>query len=388
MRILNIHNSYQQPGGEDEVFRAESELLSAHGHTVIRYEETNSRIGNGWATGLTSIWNQASHHRLRDVIRQHRPSVAHFHNTFPLISPAGYYAVRAEGIPVIQKLSNFRLLCPGANLYRDGHVCEECLEKRSLLPALQHACYRDSRPATAAVAAMLATHRAAGTWDRLVDLYIAPTEFVRRKFIAAGFAPHQIVVKPHMVWPDPGVGPCDGPYALFVGRLSPEKGIETLRRAWNHLPEIPLRIVGDGPADKTGWPSGVELLGNRSRTEVFELMRRARVLVVPSECYEIGPLTVIEAFACGLPVIASGLGSIAERVEHGRTGLLFEPGDERDLARRIRWAFDHPAELRRMSEAARHEYERKYTAERNYTMLMEIYHTAIENSLLRHRAAS
>ncbi len=385
--VYSIHNFYQKPGGEDQVFADESALLTERGHRVFRYSDHNDRIGTGTiATAGGTVWSQSSYRRLRELIYEHKPDVAHFHNTFPLVSPAGYYAARSQGVPVVQNLSNFRLLCPGANLVRQGRVCDECIQHRSLMPALVHKCYRNSRPATAAVATMLTSHRLLGTWSNLVDVYIAYTEFARRKFIEGGLPPDRIVVKPHMVSPDPGAGIGHGNYALFIGRLSQEKGTDVLLESWKELGDMPLYIVGDGPLRRVGWPPGVTYLGTQSRERVYGLMRDARLLVVPSTCYEIGPLVVLEAFACGLPVIASDLGSMAERVTHGRTGLLFRPGDAEDLARQVRWAFDHPEQLLAMRAAARREYEDKYTPERNYKMLMDVYEMAMESA--RQRAAS
>jgi glycosyltransferase involved in cell wall biosynthesis len=376
--ILNIHNYYRQPGGEDQVFESESDLFEQRGHTVVRYQEHNERIKNGLTTAVTVTWNHRSFTRLRELARSTKPTVAHFHNTFPLISPAGYYAVRGLGIAVVQKLNNFRLLCPAATLLREGKVCEECIAHKSFSPAIRHGCYRASRPATISVAAMLAGHRLAGTWTRLVDVYIAQTEFARRKFIEGGLPADRIAVSPHMVSPDPGEGAGRGDYALFVGRLSEEKGIDVLLRAWARLSEVPLLVAGDGPLAKESWPRGVTRLGNQTREQVYALMRDARVLVVPSTWYEIGPLVVVEALACGLPVIASNLGSMAERVNHGVNGLLFRPNDAEDLARQVRRALQNPEALRLMRRAARREYERNYTADQNYQRLLGIYELAVE----------
>jgi glycosyltransferase involved in cell wall biosynthesis len=224
----------------------------------------------------------------------------------------------------------------------------------------------------------------AGEWD----VYIALSDFARRKFIDGGLPQDRIVVKPNFVNPDPGAGDGRGDYALFVGRLSEEKGIHNLAEAWRDLPEIPLQVAGGGPLACTKWAAGVTWLGPTPREQIYELMKRARVVIVPSISYEMGPLTVLEAFACGTPVITSNLGSMAEIVRHGYNGLLFAPGDPQDLARQVRWAFDHPEELRAMRRNARREYEEKYTAERGYKMLMTIYEMAIENSRRRRREAS
>jgi glycosyltransferase involved in cell wall biosynthesis len=390
MSILSVHNRYQHRGGEDQVVASEAELLELRGHTVTRYEEDNRHIDKGGVRiAHRAIWNQRSVHRIRGLSPATPFDVAHFHNTFPLISPSGYYAARSEGIPVVQTLHNYRLICPGATLSRDGSACESCLDHHTLLPSIIHGCYRDSRPATVAIATMLAVHRLRGTYRQMVDAYIALSEFARKKFIAGGLPAERIAVKPNFLSPDPGIGDGRGGFALFVGRLSEEKGIRVLAEAWRHLSDIPIVVAGEGPLSGTVvWPAGVTTLGGRPHAHVLQLMREASLLIFPSMCYENAPMTIVEALACGLPVIASDLGSIPEFVTDRRTGLLFRPGDPEDLARQVRWAFDHPEEMRAMRVAARREYEEKYTGERNYKMLMEVYKMAIENARSRHRAAS
>jgi len=283
---------------------------------------------------------------------------------------------------VIQTLHNYRLLCPNAILYRDGGVCEDCLG-RLPWPGVMRGCYRGSRAQTVVVAAMLAVHRWLKTWLEKVDIYIALTEFARRKFIEGALPAEKVVVKPNFVHPDPGVRDGSGNYAIFVGRLSREKGVLTLLAAWELLKDIPLKIAGDGPLvedvrRRSQMLGGVEVLGRRDHKDVIGLLKGARFLVFPSEWYECFPVTFVEAFACGVPVIASRLGAMAEIVEDGRTGLHFTPGDPDDLAARVVYAWSHPERMREMGREARAEYEAKYTAERNYQMLMDIYHRAIE----------
>jgi glycosyltransferase involved in cell wall biosynthesis len=244
MKILAIHNSYQQPGGEDQVFLAETSLLERYGHQVVRYSKHNDRAAgmNRLALAGTALWNNSTYRDLRVLIRRERPDVAHFHNTFPLVSPAGYYAAKAEGVPVVQTLHNYRLLCPNALFFRDGGVCEDCMGKAITWPGVVHKCYRGSRAASGLVTAMLATHRALRTWTDMVDVYIALTEFARRKFIEGGLPEERMTVKPNFVDPDPGPGTSDDGHALFVGRLSPEKGVDTLLAAGNALEDgFPLR---------------------------------------------------------------------------------------------------------------------------------------------------
>lgn len=372
--ILRAHNFYRQAGGEDGVFESEESLLLENGHSVVRYEDHNVHIGNNSVrAGLGAVWNHSAYRRLYGIASRERPDVAHFHNTFPLTSPAAYYALKRLGVPVVQTLHNYRLLCAGATLYREGNVCEECIQQRSLRPALQHACYRGSRAATAATVAMLAAHRSARTWHRMVDVYIALSEFAKRKYIEGGLPRERIVVKPNHIHPDPGKGDRSGGYALFVGRLSDEKGVRILREAWSELVDVPLVLVGDGPMRDLAWPSQVRVLGRRSHDEVLGLMRRASVLVFPSQWYECAPLTILEAFACGVPVIASNLGVMSELVTDELTGLLFKPGDASDLRRCVRWVFEHKETVNGMGAHARAEFELKYTAERSYAGLMRVY---------------
>jgi glycosyltransferase involved in cell wall biosynthesis len=385
-RVLLVHNHYRQAGGEDRVFAAEGALLSRFGHQVSRYTANNSDIHGAGSARLAAqaLWNPGARARLADLLRETRPEVVHLHNTFPLLSPSVYYAAKRQGAAVVQSLHNYRLLCPGANLFRDGRVCEECVGCPVPWRGALHACYRNSRRASAATAAMLAVHRLMGTWTRMVDVFVALTEFARDKFVEAGFPAERIAVKPNFADPDPGRGTGRGAYALFVGRLSPEKGVGTLLDAWRRASSpVSLRIVGDGPLagearQRTHRSPNVDVLGPRANDEVCRLMGDAAFLVLPSECYEAFPLVAVEAFARGTPVVASNLGAMAEVIEDGRTGLLFRPGDAEDLAAKVDWMAAHPAEVRRMREEARAEFLAKYTAERNYTALMEIYERAIE----------
>jgi len=384
MRVLIVHNRYRLPGGEDRSVSEEVELLTVHGHQVALLAADNTGLGAAGAVlaGLMSVWNPAAYRRARQLIRRFRPEVASVHNVIPQLSPSVYYAARAERVPIVQTLHNFRLLCPAATMMRNGTVCESCFGRTLAWPGIVHACYRGSRLATASVASTSAVHTVLGTWQRRIDLYIALTEFARHRFVQHGLPADRIAVKPTCLLKDPGPGG-GGESILFVGRLSPEKGVGVLLEAWKRLARRPpLIIVGDGPLRlelkrDCRALDGVQLLGWRSATEIFLLMQSSRLLVVPSLWYEGLPRTVIEAFATGLPVFASSLGSLAEVVDDGRTGRLFRPGDAEDLAAKIDWALSHPGELGRMRNEARAEYEAKYTAKRNYELLMEIYRRAI-----------
>jgi glycosyltransferase involved in cell wall biosynthesis len=382
MHILSIHNRYQIRGGEDESRAAEENLLRQMGHQVDSYEENNDQIAKLSALNLAlkTVWSEASRQIVRQTLRQSTYDIVHVQNFFPLISPAVHYAAKAEGVPVIQTLRNYRLLCPNALFFRDGRVCEDCLGKPIPYPGVVHGCYRESQAASAAVATMITAHRVMQTWTHQVDLFIALTQFARQKFIQGGIPAEKIVIKPNFVPFDPGRGEGEGGYALFVGRLSVEKGLDVLLAAWQQLGEkIPLKIVGDGPLSgqvTAAQTSGVEWLGRRPMSEVYDLMGNAKFLVFPSRWYETFGRVAVEAFAKGIPVIAAEIGAIAELVDSGRTGLLYDPNSPADLIAQVEWMLSHPSELTQMRQEARAEFEAKYTAQRNYEYLIDIYDKA------------
>jgi glycosyltransferase involved in cell wall biosynthesis len=384
MHVLSIHNRYQIRGGEDESSALEAELLREHGHHVTCYEEHNDRLASlsSLHVALRTVWSRESYQHVQRHLRHHPTDLVHVQNFFPLISPSVYYAARAHNVPVVQSIRNYRLICPNGLFFRDGRVCEDCMGKRLPWPGVLHACYRQHRAASATVATMLTTHRLLHTWLKQVDVFIAISHFARQKCIEAGLPAEKIVVKPNFVHPDPGVGSGRGGYALYVGRLSTEKGLDTLLDAWSRLrTPVPLHIVGDGPlATQVGAAaqrlSHVTWLGRRSRPDTQALMGEAMMLIFPSKWYETFGRVAVEAFAVGTPVIAANLGAIAELVEHGRTGLHFRPGDAADLAAQVEWAIAHPQQLQHMRREARARFETYYTGQANYSQLMEIYNRA------------
>jgi glycosyltransferase involved in cell wall biosynthesis len=384
MRILQLHNFYKIAGGEDVVVRSEKSLLEAHGNSVVLLDVDNDAIASKFSQAMTAvnaIYSPASKQRVLQEINRFQPDVVHVHNFFPLLSPAVYDACREAGVPVVQTLHNFRLFCANSFFYRDGKVCEDCMGKFFPTPAVIHTCYRDSRIGSAVVGTMQTVHRIRGTWRDRVDRYIALTDFARNKFIEGGLPANKITVKPNFVSVDPGCGEGQGDYALFVGRLSPEKGLETLLAAWEKLGDrIGLKIIGDGPLAPTVEQAatripGVEWMGRQSQDQLQALMKNAQVLIFPSVWYETFGLVVIEAYAAGVPVIASNLGTMSLLIDPGRTGLLFRAGDPQDLQERIEWILSHPLEVKKMRQEARREFESKYTATQNYQQLMEIYET-------------
>ncbi len=387
MKILQVHNFYQHPGGEDQVFAAEYELLTKYGHEVIRYEAHNDELSQISAprAALRTLWNNASYRAVRRLIAQNRPDIVHCHNTFPLISPSIYYAASAEGVPVIQTLHNYRLLCASANFFRSGKVCQDCVGASAPYKSLLHRCYRNSLAATAVTVSMLAVHRAAGTWDSRIHTYIALSNFARSTFIRGGLRAGKLVVKPNFLAARPVAGSGDGGYALFLGRICEEKGIRTLLDAWRIVgPRLPLKIAGSGPLlnwgrEATAAMPGIEWLGHVDHEDAVELTRRARFLICASLYHESGPLAVIEALACGTPVIAPDLASMDEFVVEGENGLRFLAGDAAHLAERVLWLLGQPELLRALRPKARLSFEQNYTAERNYELLMNIYSRALES---------
>ncbi|WP_448600094.1 glycosyltransferase family 4 protein [Thermoleptolyngbya sp.] len=381
MRILMVHNRYQIRGGEDECFEADVQLLRQRGHVVDVYEETNDRLSQVKASQLVlqTIWSRSAYRSIQTRLATHPYDVVHVQNFFPLISPSVYHAACHTGVPVVQTLHNYRLLCPNALFYRNGQVCTDCLGKPIPYPGVQHRCYRNSPLASAGVATMLSIHNLMQTWIKTVDRYIALTEFARQVFIAGGLPAEKIVVKPHFIHPDPGIGSGKGGYALYVGRLSVEKGLDTLLAAWERLDQtIPLKIIGDGPlapqvqaaADRL---AQVEWLGRKPVHEVYDLIGEATCLIFPSQWYETFGRVAVEAFAKGTPVVASNIGAIAELVDAGRTGLHFQPGNIDDLVNTVLKLVQHPEQAAQMRLEARKEFEDKYSVEHHYQQIMTLY---------------
>jgi FkbM family methyltransferase len=389
VKIILVHNEYREPGGEDVVFDQECHLLERAGHEVVVYRRSNLELedvtlAQRLALAARIVSASDTQQEFTEMLAAEKPQLVHIHNTFVMVSPSVYLACAEHGIPVVQTLHNYRLLCPAATLFRDGHRCQECMD-HTLWSSVRHKCYRNSHLATATVALMLQVHRHRDTWNTKVHHYIALSQFARDKFVLGGLPAEKITVKPNFVDPDPGPDFGAGEYALYVGRLSPEKGVTTLLAAWERLGnKIPLMIVGDGAereqlenqaASKN--LANVTFLGRLERKRTLATVRKARFLVLPSLCYENFPLTLAEAFACGTPVICSRTGAMEEIVKDGETGLHFTAGDPEDLAEKAAWAWEHPQRLQEMRRAARREYEEKYTADKNYEMLTDIYRSVV-----------
>lgn len=390
MKILIVHNFYQYTGGEDSVLQSESALLKQHGHEILLFTKDNKEIiaYNFLQKAKfiqNTIYNRTIQAEFYSQIEKFKPDIVHVHNTFPLISPAIYDVCLEKKIPIIQTLHNFRLACPGALFYRENQVCEACLGKKIPWPGVISRCYRNSRIQSGIVALMIAYHNYIKTWQEKVDFYVALTEFTKSKFIQNGLPKRKIRVKPNFVQIYHQAIPHGENFAVFVGRISNEKGIQNLIQVWSSIKNYQLKIIGDGPIQQEIEAlirkynvTNIELTGKLSHSQTLSEIGKAKFLILPSQCYENFPMTIVEAFACGTPVITSRLGAMQEIVQNGYTGLHFTPADPHDLAAKIIWAWTHPAEMAEMGKNARREYEEKYTPEKNYEMLMEIYQRAIE----------
>jgi glycosyltransferase involved in cell wall biosynthesis len=386
--ILVLHNRYAHAGGEDEAFTTEIDLLRQYGHHVLTHEQDNRLIAQMSRGALVrrSFWSGADYRAVRKLIREHSVDLVSVHNFFPLFSPAIFYAAAAERVPIVLTLHNYRLLCPAATFFREGSVCEACLDKALPWPSVLHRCYRDSRAQSAVTAAMLFSHRMLGTWNRKVTRYLALTEFMREKMIAGGLAAERVVVKPNSV-EDTGLGAGERDDFLYVGRLSPEKGVDTLLRAWKLLREKGpttrrLRIAGSGPEEMnlramaSAWPE-VEFVGHLSRPQTREAIGSAAAVILPSIWYEGLSRVMTEAFSKGTPVIASNLGPIGQAVRPGDNGLLFGVGDPAGLAETLRGYPARGEALARLRAGARADYERQYASDVVYARLKEVYDEAI-----------
>lgn len=389
MKILIAHNVYQYRGGEDTVVEAEIALLRSHGHNVELYSLHNDALKQmpRAAAAIAAIWSRHSACDIAAACDRFQPDVIHAHNTFPLISPSLYWTAWRKQVPVVQTLHNFRLICPQAIFLRNGKICEDCIGK---LPwrAVRHKCYRESAAQSAVAASMVAIHRLLGTYRDRVTRYIALTTFARDKYVEGGLPADRIRIKPNFVSSSGSPRWVERQGGLYVGRLSSEKGLDTLAQAVQRLEDPDLAVIGQGPLEALAQQTfGTHYLGYRTLEQILQRMQTARYLVVPSICYENSPRTIVEAFSCGLPVIASRLGALATIVHEGVTGLLFEPSNPLDLAAKIAWAQAHPAEMVRMGQAARAEYEAQYTPERNHEILMDIYEDAIAATKIQRHAA-
>jgi glycosyltransferase involved in cell wall biosynthesis len=379
MRNLVAHNAYLYRGGEDTVVEAEISLLRRCGHDVVLYRRDNAELDAlpRWKVAVDSMWSKRTMSEVGRLLSSFRPDLIHVHNTFPLISPSLYGVANRWGIPVVQTLHNFRLLCPQAMLMRNGRYCDDCVG-RWPWRAVLHRCYRGSLAQTTASAGVLSAHRALGTWRSRVHRFIVLNQMCREIFIRGGLPDEKLCIKPNFVEATGAPGDHLRSGGLFIGRLAPEKGLLTLVQALQQRPSTRITVCGSGPLQALVEQSKqLDYVGFEQGEALRARVASAAFLVMPSTGIETFGLAAIEAFACGTPVIASRHGGLREIVEHGRNGLLVTPGDAKALAEAMDYAFAHPMQMRRMGLEAYQTYLARYTPERNYATLMGIYHQAL-----------
>jgi len=388
MKILVVHNSYSEPGGEDEVVNSEVRLLESLGHKVILYKRSNKEIADFsffkklHILSREIIWSQETYNQIKKLIAEEKPDLAHIHNIYILISPSIYQALDDSGIPIVQTLHNYRLICPGGIFYRSGKICEKCISGK-LIYSIIHCCWRGSFWLTLALSKALGSPGRRRTFHDKISTYIVLSEFSKEKFQKAGLPSEKIFVKPNFVDSDNRAQRSSfDNFVLFVGRLSDYKGILTLVEVFKNLPKFRLKIVGDGPlrgklTQEIAKIVNIDLLGRLSYQDTQASIKRAVFVVFPSECYESTPRVVIESLSYGVPVLVSDIGFKGGDVEKEGIGLKFEHGNSNDLMLKVKQLMGNREQLKEMGKAAFKVYKEKYTPQRDYELLMDIYEKAI-----------
>jgi glycosyltransferase involved in cell wall biosynthesis len=383
MKILFVHNFYQIAGGEDAVYKNEIDLLKENGNEVIEHTVDNASIISLWdkiCVMFSTIFSFSQYKKIKRVLKDNSPDVVHVHNYFPLISPAVFYACKKMNVPVVHTLHNYRAVCPTALLMHDEKICEKSI-KHSAWWAVKNKVYRDSLIGSFILTCMVEFHKKIGTWQNKVSCFIALTQFAKDKYIEAGWPKHKISIKPNFI-EDPFKGELtinkQGGYAIYVGRLSDEKGIDLILKAWENV-DFPLKVIGAGPLQEiveSSKCSKIEYLGLQQKEDVLNLVKKADFMVMASTWYEGFPMVLVEAMACGTCALVPKLGSMAEVVEDNVTGVHFN-GNCDDFTQKALTLINNPALVQKMSTNARDTYLSKYTSAQNFKMLNDIYTQSI-----------
>ncbi len=386
MKILFVHNFYQQFGGEDSAAIAERALLEAQGHQILTYTRHNDEIKQYgiWDKlrfAQNTFFSFRTQQELRAAVSSFCPDAAFVHNVYPLISPSLYHTLHQLKVPIVQVVHDFRPYCANGWFFTNGQICERC-KIGNHLHGIANRCYKDSYVLSALYSATLGINRAAGITGK-IDAFICLTEFYKRKLLEVGVPERKIYIRPNFIDRDYLASPpCpgEGQYVLYLGRLSPEKGPWTVVKAFERLRHLQLRIVGTGPLEaelrqyiSVNRLDNIRLLGFKTGREKTDLVRGCLFAVVPSECYENFPTVILEFFSAGKPVIASKLGGLPHIVEDGKNGLLFSPADSSDLAEKVKSLFARPKELTTMGSYGRHLAETRYSPEESHRTLMAIF---------------
>jgi len=384
MKILQIHNQYTKKGGEDTTVANEKNLLLVKSHQVEQLFFDNGRIKGIEKMKILykSIYNQNSTKILRDKIQDFRPDIIHIHNLFYVASPAILYEAQKNKIPVVLTIHNFRLICSGSLLLRNGQVCELCTQKVFPFSGIKHKCFQNSALKTAQLTFTTGIHKILGTWRNKVDAYITLTDFVKKKLFQSSLQlpESKVFVKPNFT-EDKGWASAESRdnFFLYVGRLSHEKGIRTLLEASKQI-DFHLEIIGDGEMRQmvqafAQQNPNIIYHGFQGQDFILQKMKSCKALLFPSICYEGMPLTLLEAFSTGTPAIISDIDNLNEMVQHQFNGLHFKTGSSEDLAEKIHYFQQNTTA--HYYENARKTYEEKYNPEKNYLRLLEIYNRVL-----------
>lgn len=392
MNILICHNLYKHRGGEGETVLKEKAILESEGHKTGLFLKDNRDIDRyNWIQKIIAFLNipfsVITYKRLRDRLKKERPDVVHIHNIFALLSPSIYFLLHRMTIPIVQTVHNYRFLClNGLFLNNRGQVCELC-KRGNFFNGILHKCYRNSYIQSLGMAVAIYIIRKLVIYRNKINIFITPSKFLKGKLLESGIADRKIEVKPHFV-------ECEKikpsykfrNYAVFMGRLSREKGLFTLVKAWKEIPDITLKIVGNGQASEElqdltvrAGIENVEFLGFKEGDERFEILKRAMFMVFPSECYENMPYAILESFACAVPVIASNIGGLRELIGDGITGLHFQAGNTKDLARKISMLSKDKELLLRMRHNSRRYAEDFFSERIGYKNIIDVYKKAVNN---------
>lgn len=380
--VLIVHNYYQTPGGEDAVVENEKNMLKEKGHKVVLYTRNNNELNQmtkrqKLLLPLTTIFNIETYKDIKLLIKKEEIDIVHVHNTLNLISPAVYYAAKKMKVPVIQTVHNFRLLCPAATFYRNGSICEDCV-KYGLSYAVKYNCYRHNKILTMACTITMWIHRILGIYGKIN--YICLTDFNKNKLLKLKqIKSDQVFIKPNFVDNCSAFIPEENRKEQFIyaGRLDKLKGIDILFKTWKYMGnKAPKLIVcGIGPMEK--WCKefvkinnvNIEMRGFVANSDVHTMIANSKGLILPTQWYEGFPMSIIEAFSVGTPVLCSDLGNAGNLISNGITGYKFNNKNIKEIA-------DAVQKCSGMSKSTLETYQKMYKKDINYQQLIEIYEMA------------
>ncbi len=384
MRILLAHNFYKFFAGEDSIALREKELLESKGEDIYFYTKDNKETDNYNLKEKIiffkqTVYSKKTRNEIIDIVKSFKPHIAYTHNIFPLISPSIFHTLYRESIPCVQNVQDYRWLCPNGVFYINNRVCERC-KNGAFWNSVRYRCFRNSFLLSGLYATTISINRHAGVFKK-IDAFLCTTEFNKQKLMEAGIEEKRIFIKPNYLdisHIEPSYG--KGDYIIFLGRLSPEKGLWTLVNAFEKLRDYRLCIVGTGPLEEPLKKyinerelKNISIEGFKQGAEKDSLIKNALFMVFPSEWYEHFPIVLLEAFAFGKPVVASNIGNMPLIVEDGKSGLHFKAGDALDLADKIKTLSQNPSDIINMGIYARNNMEQEYTPEVNYKILKSIF---------------